>query len=271
MTYVWDNFKGGGFSDPEVISNLWGLMERQVMYRRLQLPAMGSEGLAQKDSTLSDYLQKIDDYQPHVLKALPVYLYLLALHILKHQLSPPRITGCLMPMGSSMTPHMKEVIQLGFQVPVHEDYGCAELGSVAAECGYQKGLHPFSNLFFVEVVHQGRPARPGEVGKVLITDLLNFAMPLIRYDIGDVAVVHEDPCDCGIPGMRFEVQGRSHDCLVADDGAILTSDHIIDSVITKENIIGLQLEVPQKGELNLQIVPSNGSRGPRIFRKLPTP
>ena len=147
FTYLWENLKKGSVFNPETISNLWGLVERQIIYRRLQLPALCPDGLVQNSHKLSSYIEKIDAYRPHVLKALPVYLYVLALHMLKEKLRPPRITGCLMPMGSSLTPHMKQVVQEAFQCPVHEDYGCAELGSVAVECGHQRGFHPLSSLF----------------------------------------------------------------------------------------------------------------------------
>ena len=259
LTYLWDNLKKGSVFNPETISNLRGLVERQIIYRRLQLPALCPDGLVQSSHKLSTYIEKIDAYRPHVLKALPVYLYVLGLHILKEKLRPPRITGCLMPMGSSLTPHMKHVVQFAFQCPVHEDYGCAELGSVAVECGHQRGLHPLSSLFYVEVVCQGRAARPGEIGRVLITDLWNYAMPFLRYDIGDVAMVYAGGCDCGISGDRFEVQGRIQDCLVAEDGALVTNDRIVDAVIADESVLGLQLDVRRKHEIQLQVVPKNGA------------
>ena len=258
LKYIWDNLRQGKLSDPGVISDIRGLIERQIVFRKWQLPSFGPEGLAQGDEALTGYLNQIERYHPFVLKALPVYLYLLALQICKRRSPSPRIDGALMPMGSSLTPYMKQVIESAFQCPVHEDYGCAELGTIAVECGRQNGLHPLSGLVYVEVVHQGRSAKPGEVGKILVTDLYNYAMPLIRYDIGDVARVHGGRCACGIPEDRIEVQGRVQDCLVAETGEILTSDQVVDCVLQNENVLGVQIDIHQPHELALQLVPKNG-------------
>jgi phenylacetate-CoA ligase len=91
---------------------------------------------------------------------------------------------------------------------VHEDYGSAELGSIGAECGEQSGIHIFDDLFNVEVIKNGRPAQPGEIWRVLITDYYNYSMPLIRYDIGDVGLFVETPCPYGRPSRRIEIKGR---------------------------------------------------------------
>ncbi len=256
--FIWDNFLARRLFDSEVISDLRGLIERQVIFRTCQLPSFGSEGLAQEDEALNAYLQQIDQYQPFVLKALPVYLYLLALHIRKHKLQPPRIGGGVMPMGGSLTPHMKQVIESAFQCTVPEDYGCAELGAIAVECGRQTGLHPLSSLFFVEVLHKGRPAEPGELGKVCITDLYNYAMPFIRYEIGDVARVLPGPCECGVSGVRLEIQGRMQDCLLTDTGELITSDQLVDEFLEMEEVLGIQIEVNEPNVLKVQVAPKQG-------------
>ena len=255
--YFLDNLMKRKLSDGEVISDLRGLIERQIIFRRHQLPAFGAEGFAQKPEVLDEYIQSIDKYRPYVLKALPVYLYLLALHILERKLKPPQIRGGLMPMGFSMTPYMKSVIESAFECRVHEDYGSAELGGMASECGEQNGLHPFAGFFYIEVVRDGYPVEDGEVGRVLITDLYNYAMPLIRYDIGDVAVRRKSPCQCGLPGERLEIRGRLQDCLVGADGEVLTHDEIVDSILECSDVMGFQLEYRDKGKLDLQVVPRN--------------
>ncbi len=245
-------------TDPEVVSNLRGMIERQLIYRLKLLPSFGAEGLVQQPATLDQYLQQIDNYRPHVLKALPAYLYLLALHMQERKLPPPRITGGLMPMGSSASPHMKAVIESAFGRGVHEDYGCAELGAIAAECGSKQGLHPFAGLFFVEIVRNGNAVRDGQLGRVLITDLYNYAMPLLRYDIGDVGILRRDPCKCGLPGDRLEIHGRLQDCLVAGDGDVVTPDRLTDLMIERSDVLGFQLELRDRRQAFLQVVPRNG-------------
>lgn len=265
LSFVFTNLKAGTLADKAVVSDIKGLIERRIIYRRLQLPSFGAEGLSQKAEILEQYLRQIDEYEPFVVKALPVYLYLLALHILENGLKPPRISGGIMPMGSSLTPYMKQVVEQAFQTLVHEDYGCAELGSIAAECGHQQGLHPFNSLFYVEVVRDGRPAEYGEPGKVLITDFNNYAMPFIRYDIGDVAVRRNGTCKCGLNTDRIEIQGRVQDCLVAPDGAILTHDVVVDEMLKLPDILGFQMELNDPEQLYVRVV-GRGEAKPDLNR-----
>ncbi len=253
MSYVFSSIKEGNLFDKETISNIKGMIERQVIYRQLQLPSFNQDGMAQKAEVMDDYLQKIDAFKPHLVKALPVYLYLLAQRILDGGIKP-RISHCIMPMGASMTPHMKQVIEQAFGVPVKEDYGCAELGSIGAQCDSTNAVDIFSQLFYVEVIHKGKPAAIGQPGRVLITDLFNYAMPLIRYDIGDTGMWVE-----GAPGTRPKLRllGRLQDSLLNCEGALVSADEITDAVLSAPGVLGFQLEADQT-DIDIQVTPKPG-------------
>ncbi len=258
LPFVFEKIKQGSLFDGETVSALRGLVDRQMIQRQLQLAHFGSGGLRQKEDVLDDYLGQIAAYRPHHVRGLSAYLYVLALHILKNKRTPPSIPGGLAPMGSSMTPHMRRVIEEAFGCRVHETYGSAELGSIAAECGHQNGLHPFRGLFYVEVVRQGKPAGDGETGRVLLTDLVNYAMPLLRYDIGDVAVVRQGACPCGISSPRMKVQGRIQDCLASENGMVLTPDRLMDWVLGAfPGVMGFQLEKQGPQDYYLQVMPKD--------------
>jgi phenylacetate-CoA ligase len=255
--FLLDRLRQRSLLTSDTFSDLRGLLERQVFYNSLVLPSYWSDGLAQKPEVLDECLRRINDYRPYVVKALPIFLYVLALHIQEKRCKAPRIPGGLMPMGSSTTPRMKAVIESAFDCPVHEDYGCSEVGAIAAECGNRNGLHPFTGLVYLEVVRDGRPATGGQLGRVLITDLFNYAMPLIRYDIGDIGLLRERPCPCGVRKPHLELHGRIQDTVLAPDGRILTPDEITDAILGPD-VLAFQLEVRDRGALDLQIVPRNG-------------
>lgn len=256
--FVFEKIRQGSIFDGETVSALRGLVDRQMIQRQLQLAHFGPGGLKQKEDVLNDYLDQIAAYRPHHVRGLSVYLYVLALHVLKYKKTPPRIPGGLAPMGSSMTPHMRRVVEEAFGCRVHETYGSAELGSIAAECGRQNGLHPFRGLFYVEVVRQGKPAGDGETGRLLLTDLVNYAMPLLRYDIGDAAVVREGACPCGISSPRIKVQGRIQDCLAGENGVVLAPDRMMDWVLGAfPGVMGFQLEKQGPQDYYLQVVPKD--------------
>jgi phenylacetate-CoA ligase len=127
--------------------------------------------------------------------------------------------------AETLRPFMRQAIEEMFNCPVHDFYGSREVGPMAGEC--EKGrLHIFSFNNLVEVVDaNNQPVGPGQEGRVLVTTLHNFAMPLIRYDIGDAAVAGE-PCDCGLalPTLA-RVLGRVTDHFKARDGTLVHGEY----------------------------------------------
>jgi phenylacetate-coenzyme A ligase PaaK-like adenylate-forming protein len=78
-----------------------------------------------------------------------------------------------------------------------ELYGLTETGYVGWQCELREHLHVNADSCLVEVLVEGRHAEPGEVGSVVVTDLLGRTAPMIRYDTGDLAAAAEGPCPCG--------------------------------------------------------------------------
>ena len=112
----------------------------------------------------------------------------------------------------------RELLERVFGVPVQVEYGCGEVGPIAYEC--EKGsLHLMVENLVVEVVREdGVPAERGESGSILITDLTNYAMPLVRYEIGDSGVLGEAcPCGRGYPVLE-RIWGRAYDFIESPDG-----------------------------------------------------
>jgi phenylacetate-CoA ligase len=92
---------------------------------------------------------------------------------------------------------MRASIENVFGCAVFDEYGARELGPLAHECEAHAGLHVNAESYVVEVVRDGRPARDGELGEVLVTDLNSRTVPLIRYQLPDLAVAAGRPCACG--------------------------------------------------------------------------
>jgi phenylacetate-CoA ligase len=118
-------------------------------------------------------------------------------------------------------------VEQAFGPAVFETYGCREVMLMATECEAHAGLHTSMETIVVEVVVReggngtSRPARPGELGEVVITDLTNRAMPFIRYANGDLAVPAEPGlCACGRAHPRLaSIEGRVTETMVDGNGA----------------------------------------------------
>jgi phenylacetate-CoA ligase len=122
-----------------------------------------------------------------------------------------------------LTERQRETIEKAFKAPVFNFYGSREINNLAAECALRKGLHINSFCRFVEIVDDaGRPVEAGTPGRIVVTDLTNFAMPFIRYETGDLGVWADRPCPCGRPfPLLAELLGRKSDFIVAPSGKLI--------------------------------------------------
>jgi len=115
----------------------------------------------------------------------------------------------------------KELIERVFRSTVYDMYGSVEVDHCAAECDKREGLHINADMRTVEVVDEiGQPLRSGETGELVVTDLINYAAPLIRYRTGDLGRSLDHACTCGrgMPLMS-SVTGRIIDMFVLPDGS----------------------------------------------------
>lgn len=117
-----------------------------------------------------------------------------------------------------------------FGCPVYDDYGATEVGPIASQCRHGR-YHIIEHNVYVEVLGEnGRPAEPGSLGEVVVTDVRNRVMPLIRYRTGDYAVVSKDcECSCEWKNMRqiASVEGRVEDSFVLPSGRVIPPGQLI--------------------------------------------
>ena len=175
---------------------------------------------------LNDVVSAIRSLQPAALVCYSQAGAELARHITRHGLRTwpaiPTICG-----AERVSPRDRADLEDAFG-PVFDVYGCREVMMIAGECEAHDGLHVSMENLIVELVvtedgHE-RPAREGETGEVVLTDLRNLGMPFIRYANGDVATAGPTQrCACGraLPRIRA-IQGRSSETLHDRDGAAVS-------------------------------------------------
>lgn len=156
--------------------------------------------------------------QPGYLLTHPSLMLGLARHCLEHGIRIPSLREART-LGESSAELLRDTCRAAWDVPVVDMYTCQEAGYLALQCPDHEHLHVQSENVLLEVVDAaGRPCRPGEVGRVLITSLNNFATPLIRYELGDYAEVGEAcPCGRGLPVLK-RVMGRYRNLMTLPDG-----------------------------------------------------
>ncbi len=130
-----------------------------------------------------------------------------------------------MTFSEILTPEARTTAEKAFGCKVVDSYGCNEAGLIAWQCpAHENVMHVCAESVFVEVLdEQGEPAPQGELGRVVVTSLHNFATPLIRYDIGDLAALGATcACGRGLPVLS-RIAGRSHNVFVLPDGRCLVA------------------------------------------------
>jgi phenylacetate-CoA ligase len=106
--------------------------------------------------------------------------------------------------AGTLFPEIRERVETVFECPVYNQYGSREVGPLAVECEYRQGLHCFPWSQKLELIDDEKRKR------IIVTDLTNYSMPLIRYNIGDVGKeVKASECKCGRNSLLFqEISGR---------------------------------------------------------------
>jgi phenylacetate-CoA ligase len=106
-------------------------------------------------------------------------------------------------------------------------YGSAEAGRIAAECRSRRGLHVEDDAIILELLEDGSPVEPGREGTAVVTCLDQFAMPLIRYEQGDICRERLESCGCGWQTPVLDPPtGRQSDMLTLPDGKKVSPDRI---------------------------------------------
>lgn len=127
----------------------------------------------------------------------------------------------LMSSAQSLPPTSRALIEKAFGCPVFDKYGSREFSGIAYETDAHNGHAVVAEGYIVEILVDGRPALPGEVGEVVVTDLNNYCMPFIRYRIGDLAEAIDNSapsvCGRGLPRIGA-IQGRVQSIIQGTDG-----------------------------------------------------
>lgn len=229
-------------------------VRRRILNDTTLPPLLGPGGTAAAATAVEHHVDVIERERPYLLTGLPTYLQEIARHVRRagRRLHVPVVR----PIGAVSSPRMKQFIAESLRAEVLETYGSNELGCVASECRCRRGMHVAMGCFVVEVLRDGRPAQPGELGRLVITGLDNLAMPLIRYDLGDVGRFYQEPCECGRTTQRIECEGRLQALVVTSAGRPVTEQEIMDVAYFDLGLEHFQLIEHRPGEFDLLIVPA---------------
>ncbi|MCS3904326.1 phenylacetate-CoA ligase [Methylohalomonas lacus] len=180
------------------------------------------------DVNLRDYIKVLDRFKPLYFYGYTSMLKQLALFLQRENILLKFKPVSVISTAELLSEEDRALFKKYFKSNIFNEYGCGEVGTIAHECE-NGSLHINSeNLILETVDDNGDRVDNGEIGNLLVTDLNNLAMPLIRYRLGDKCILSSDKCDCGrtLPVLK-KIVGREYDFLVNKSGEYFHGEYFL--------------------------------------------
>jgi phenylacetate-CoA ligase len=192
-------------------AQVWGTPEHGIF-------KTGPAALLNIKSSTAEQSAWLCRQNPGYLMSYPTNILTLANSFITEKKSIPNLLQ-VRTVGEILGTEVRQACREAWDVQVVDMYSCQELGVIALQCPENEHYHVQSESLIVEVINDhGKPCAPGDTGRVVISTLHNFAMPLIRYELGDYAKVGV-PCACGrgLPVLA-QILGRQRNMLQMPNG-----------------------------------------------------
>ena len=198
-------------------------MVKKIQDRVLQTKYVFAMGIT--DSTIAQEIEKIREFNPKIIRNYASHMYTMAKLMEKNDI---RYQGATVATtGSMLFPQYRNVIEKQFNCKVFDAYG-GESTAVSFECEEHNGYHISDEDVIVEFLKEGEQVVPGERGRIVFTNLDNFAMPVIRYDIKDIGTYTDESCPCGRGlSLMKSVEGRDSDIIMTPSGDFIVVEYFV--------------------------------------------
>jgi phenylacetate-CoA ligase len=209
------------------------------------------------EETLASFHAALWRYQPRVVLAYARSAVLFARYLQTRGLEA-YLPHSLITSAEVLEAEDRRLLEQVFGCPVFNRYGCREVSVIASECPAHRGMHVMAEGLYVEIETPDGAAASGQVGSILVTDLLNPAMPLIRYRIGDMGSWADGKCPCGrhLPRLA-RVAGRVTDFLVGSSGQLVSGVFLATYVVAQRPSLGqVQIHQQRAGHLTWKLKPA---------------
>lgn len=176
----------------------------------------------------------LDRYRPKMIVGYPSWLFALAQHRLRHAgghhaKAAPRY---VLSTGELLYDFQRRAIESAFGARVVEEYGLHDVGLIASEDAAGSWAVNWQHVV-IEVLRDGRPVRPGDMGEIVVTNLNSHVMPFIRYATGDIVRLPSAAATIApaSPATLMRIEGRASDVLVTTDGRFQSNREVVDALV----------------------------------------
>jgi phenylacetate-CoA ligase len=226
---------------------------KDILYNRVFINSFNL-----KDRDVPVLIKKLNSAKPLLIRGSVSSLMQIANYMLEHSLELNYSPLAISPTSESLLPTYRNVLEKAFNGKVFNQYGCGECNSISFECKQQNGMHISMEHAFVEIVDENNMPANG-TGKIVVTNLDNFAMPFIRYEIGDMGEFNNIQCACGNKQQIIKsIAGRTSDYIITKNkskvrGAFFTDILMELNINDTEKIKRFQVYQSKEGEIEFRI------------------
>jgi phenylacetate-CoA ligase len=237
--------------DLSVSQELKGFLHQRLMRYQIVPSSQMS------DQTMVKFVETIRRYKPKALKGYTSVLVIFARYLKQHGIRTLNLHSVIS-TAETLFPADRKLMEEQFGCQVYDTYGSREIALMAGECKEHQGLHVSAETVVLEFVKENENVAPGELGQILVTDLQNYGMPLIRYSIGDAGKPSDAVCMCGRGLPLIEsIDGRVTDFIRSSDKRYIPGPMFIymfsDLPVRKYQIIQTELN-----KLTVKIIKDTG-------------
>ncbi|MBX3229597.1 MAG: glycosyltransferase [Labilithrix sp.] len=175
------------------------------------------------DAKLPEMIRTIAEKQPVLIDGYAEALDLLARYLKSSGNDVALRPRAIMSSAQTLPASSRRLMEEAFGCKVFDKYGSREFSGIAYECNAHDGHHVVAESYIVEILKGGEPAKPGDIGEIVITDLNNYCMPFLRYRIGDIGeAMAPGACSCGRGAPRIgAIEGRVQSIIQGTEGRFL--------------------------------------------------
>jgi phenylacetate-CoA ligase len=214
------------------------------------------------DSGAGEAVKRFQEFKPTVVIGSVESIALLARDLAQRDIAERHGVRAIFPFGQTLTPQLRAMIREGFEAEIFNLYGTLEGMWLGIECEQHDGLHVPLSRVIVQIAKFNEPDVPaaaGELGEVIVTSLSRWTSPIIRYRVGDAAMLETTPCPCGRHTPRIKsLEGRIQDFLVSTSGCWISPVAIHLELMSNGAIDDFRVVQQTPRHVQLSIVPAPG-------------
>jgi len=236
MAYLW--------SAPQDLKD-WSNIEkvRNYFLKKIFLDAFNLN-----DENMNEYVKILTRFKPKVINTYASVIFTFSEYIKKMGIDTIK-PAAILTTSDMLYDYKRKSIERAFNCEVFDYYSGRDTTLQAAECSEHFGYHLSIENAVVEFMKENEHVAPGETGNLIITDLCSYAMPFIRYEIGDLGTPSDEKCPCGrnLPIMK-SLNGRTYDYILTSDRRLL-SGLFFHHILVHYEIQGIkEFQIVQKTE-----------------------